>query len=108
MPPGVLLAIAIVVEVSATIALRYSEGFTRPGPTAIVVAGYGTCFFLISQVMKHYEVGFTYAVWSGAGTALIAIVGIVALGESATAVKVVSLGLIVAGVVGLNLTSASP
>jgi small multidrug resistance pump len=105
-PPGVLLAIAIVVEVTATIALRYSEGFTKLGPTAIVVVGYGTCFFLISLVMKHFEVGFTYAVWSGIGTALIAIVGIVALGESATMIKGVSLALIVLGVAGLNLTTS--
>jgi small multidrug resistance pump len=105
MPPGVLLAIAIVVEVTATLALRASEGFTKLVPSVIVVVGYGTCFVLISLVMKRFEVGFTYAVWSGVGTALIAIVGMVALGESATLIKGVSLALIVLGVAGLNLTA---
>jgi small multidrug resistance pump len=103
MPPGVLLSIAIVVEVTATVALRYSEGFTRPLPTAIVVVGYASCFYLISLILRDLSMGFTYAVWSGVGTALIALVGIVALGEPATALKIASLGLIVAGVVGLNL-----
>jgi small multidrug resistance pump len=106
MPAGLLLTIAIVSEVTATLALRMSHGFSRPLPVVIVVAGYGISFWFMAQVLKHLPVGVTYAVWSAVGTALIATFGIVAWGESATMLKIASLGLIIIGVVGLNLTSA--
>jgi small multidrug resistance pump len=104
MPVGALLTIAIAVEVAATISLRYSDGFTRLGPSAIVVVGYATSFYLLSLILRELSVGTTYAIWAGAGTAAIAVIGIVALGEPATAVKLASITLIVAGVVGLNLS----
>ena len=107
MPAGILLTIAIVSEVAATLALRMSHGFSRPIPSLIVVAGYAISFYLLSQVLKHLPVGLTYAVWSAVGTALIATFGIVAWGESATVLKFASLGLIIMGVVGLNLASPS-
>jgi small multidrug resistance pump len=106
MPAGILLTIAIVSEVAATIALRMSHGFSRPLPVLVVVAGYAVSFWLMAQVLKELPVGFTYAVWSAVGTALIAAFGIVAWGESATLVKFASLALIIMGVVGLNLTSS--
>ena len=106
MPPGVLLAIAIAVEVGATIALRSSDGFSKPLPTAIVVVGYITSFWLLSLVLKHISVGTTYAIWAGAGTAAIAVIGIVALDEPATALKLASIALIIAGVIGLNVSGA--
>jgi small multidrug resistance pump len=106
MPPGALLAIAIAVEVCATIALRYSDGFSKPLPTAIVIAGYATSFWLLSLVLKHISVSTTYAIWAGAGTAAIAIIGIVALGEPATALKLASIALIIVGVIGLNASGA--
>jgi small multidrug resistance pump len=106
MPVGVLLAIAIASEVAGTISLRYSDGFSRPLPSALVVVGYGISFFLLSLVLKELSVGTTYAIWAGAGTAAIAVIGIVALGEPATALKLASIVLIIAGVVGLNLSGA--
>jgi small multidrug resistance pump len=106
MPAWLLLCVTILCEVTATLALRASDGFTKALPSVVVVAGYGLCFYLLARVLREFPIGFTYAVWSGAGTALIAIVGMVALGESAGAVKLLSLGLIVAGVVGLNLTAS--
>jgi small multidrug resistance pump len=106
MPAGLLLTIAIVSEVTATVALRMSHGFTRPLPVAIVVAGYAISFWLMALVLKQLPVGLTYAVWSAVGTALIATFGIFAWGESATLLKLASLGLIIMGVVGLNLTSS--
>jgi multidrug transporter EmrE-like cation transporter len=106
MPPGALLAIAIAVEVGATLALRASDGFSRPLPTGIVVVGYLTSFWLLSLVLKHISIGTTYAIWAGAGTAAIAAIGIVALGEPATALKLASIALIIAGVIGLNLAGA--
>jgi small multidrug resistance pump len=106
MPPGVLLAFAIAIEVIATLALRASDGFSRIGPSLIVVAGYATSFWLLSLVLKHISVGTSYAIWSGVGTAALALIGIVALGEPANALKLASIALIIAGVIGLNLGGA--
>ena len=106
MPVGLMLALAIGSEVAATISLRYSHGFSVLLPSLIVVAGYATSFFLLSLVLKELSVGTTYAIWAGAGTAAIAVIGIVALGEPATALKLASLALIIAGVIGLNLSGA--
>jgi multidrug transporter EmrE-like cation transporter len=106
MPVTALLVFAIVTEVAATVALRFSDGFTRPGPIAIVIAGYGISFWLLALVLREMSVGATYAIWSAVGTALIAAVGMIALGESATALKLGSLALIILGVVGLNLAGS--
>ena len=106
MPVAVLLTFAIVSEVTATIALRYSDGFTRPGPIAIVVVGYGVSFWLLALVLREMSIGATYAVWSAVGTALIATIGMFAFGEPATALKVASLALIIIGVVGLNVAGS--
>lgn len=103
-----VLAGAIVAEVAATIALRFSDGFTRPWPSVLVVIGYGVAFWLLARVVQQLQAGVTYAVWAGAGTALVALVGVLALGETMTWAKAVSLVLIVAGVMGLNLFSGSP
>ena len=105
-PVAALLSLAIVTEVVGTVALRYSDGFTRLAPSAIVVLGYGASFWLLALVLKQLSIGTTYAVWSAVGTALIAAFGIVALGEPATALKLGSLALIIVGVVGLNLGGA--
>jgi multidrug transporter EmrE-like cation transporter len=106
MPVAVLLSFAIVSEVAATIALRSTDGFTRPGPVAIVIVGYGVSFWLLALVLREMSIGATYAVWSAVGTALIAAVGVFAFGEPATALKVASLALIIIGVVGLNLAGS--
>jgi len=106
MPVGVLLTIAIASEVAATVSLRYSDGFSNALPSAIVVIGYAISFFLLSLVLKELSVGTTYAIWAGAGTAAIALIGIVALGEPATAIKLASIALIIGGVIGLNLSGA--
>jgi small multidrug resistance pump len=103
---AIYLTLAIASEVIATVALKSSEGFSRPLPAAIVVVGYGISFFLLAIVLKHMSVGTTYAVWSAVGTAAIAIVGIVAYGEGANLLKIASLGLIILGVVGLNAAGA--
>jgi small multidrug resistance pump len=103
MPVVLLLSIAIVSEVAATVSLRLADGFTRPVPSAIVVIGYGISFWMLALVLRQLPVGLTYAVWSAVGTALLAGIGMVAFGEPATALKLASLGLIIMGVVGLNL-----
>lgn len=97
------LAVAIVFEVTATSFIGRTAGFTRPVPTILVLAAYGVSFTMLAQAVKALEIGIAYAIWSAAGTAVIAIIGIVLLGESATWPKLLGLGLVVAGVIVLNL-----
>ena len=101
-----LLAIAIGSEVAGTIALKYSDGFTRPVPSAVVVGGYALSFWMLALVLKEMPVGIAYAVWAAVGTAMVAGIGIVAFGEPAGTLKLLSLALIIAGVVGLNLAGS--
>jgi multidrug transporter EmrE-like cation transporter len=103
---AIYLALAIASEVIATLALKSSEGFSRALPAAVVVVGYGISFFLLALVLKHFSVGTTYAIWSAAGTAVIALIGIAVYGEGASVLKLASLGLIVLGVIGLNAAGA--
>jgi len=101
-----MLAAAIGSEVIATVALKASDGFSRPGPIAIVVIGYAVSFWLLALVLRHLSVGTTYAIWSAVGTAAIALIGIALYGEGASWLKLASLGLIVLGVIGLNAAGA--
>ena len=99
------LVLAILAEVTATLSLK-AAGAGSALASAVVVAGYGLSFVLLAVVLKQIEVGTAYAVWAGAGTALIAAVGMVALGESVSVVKLASLALVIVGVAGLNLSGA--
>lgn len=103
---AVLLALAIGMEVTASALLPKAAGFTDPLWTGVVLVGYGVAFWLLSVVVKTMPLSVAYAIWAGAGTALVAVVGLVFLGESLSWVKALSLAMIVAGVVGLNLTGA--
>jgi small multidrug resistance pump len=97
--------IAIVAEVFGTSFLRSSAGFTKPLPSLAVVAGYGLAFYFLSLTLEQIPVGVAYAVWSGAGVTLIAAVGWLFLGQSLDLPAILGMGLIVAGVVVLNLFS---
>ncbi|MCW3009621.1 MAG: QacE family quaternary ammonium compound efflux transporter [Solirubrobacterales bacterium] len=99
------LVLAILMEVAATLSLKAAGSGSVPA-IAVVVVGYLGSFVLLAVVLRTIEVGTTYAIWAGAGTALIAAIGMVALGEAVTAMRVGSLALIVLGVVGLNLSGA--
>jgi small multidrug resistance pump len=101
-----LLAIAIASEIVATTSLKQSEGFTKPLWSVVVVVGYGLSFFLMAQALKTIPVSVAYAVWSGAGTAVVAAIGMVFLGEPVSLMKVGGVALIVAGVVVLNAGGA--
>jgi small multidrug resistance pump len=101
------LATAIAVEVGATISLRYSDGFTQPLPAALSIAGFALSIWLLAVVVKYLEVSLVYAVWAGVGTAAIAVIGMAVLDESVTVLKIASLGLVIAGVVGLNISGVS-
>ncbi|GAA5065492.1 small multidrug resistance pump [Thermocatellispora tengchongensis] len=102
-----LLAAAIATEVLATSALKLSDGLAHKGWTAVVVLGYLASFTLLAQALKlKLEVGIAYAIWSGVGTAAIALIGAAFLGETLTLAKAGGIALIIAGVVVLNLSGA--
>ena len=98
---------AILAEVVGTSALKSSEGFTRWGPTALVVVGYGLAFWLLSLTLRSIPVGVAYATWSGLGIVLIAVVAWLVHGQKLDAWALLGMALIVAGVLIMNLLSKS-
>ncbi len=103
------LAIAILGEVVGTMALKASNGFSSLSFSALAVAGYMVAFYFLAIVLKTIPVGVAYAVWSGAGVAFVTIIGFVIFGQRIDAVGLFGIGLIVAGVIVLNLfSSAAP
>ncbi|VVD62610.1 Multidrug transporter [Pandoraea eparura] len=101
------LLVAIVAEVIATSALKASEGFTRVGPVALVVAGYGVAFYMLSLTLRTIPVGVAYAMWSGLGIVLISIAARVLFGQKLDAPALIGMALIIAGVLVMNLWSKS-
>jgi small multidrug resistance pump len=101
----VYLAVAIVSEVVATSALKASEGFSRLWPSAIVVIGYASAFYFLSLTLKTIPVGVAYAIWSGAGVALITSIAWILHGQALDLAAIMGILLIVAGVVVLSLFS---
>lgn len=102
-----LLALAIAAEVAATMALKSSDGFARPWPAAAALAGYAVAFFCMSLAMRTVPVGVIYAIWSGVGIVLIAALSWLLHGERLDAPALAGIGLILAGVLVINLFSAS-
>ena len=100
-----LLSGAIVAEVAGTSALKASAGFTRLLPSTVVVLSYGLAFYLLSLTLRSIPVGVAYAIWSGLGTVLIALVGWWWFGQRLNAATVIGMALIVAGVLVMNLWS---
>ncbi len=100
---GLYLVLAILLEVSGTTCMKLSEGFTRLLPSILLFVFYLLSFGMLTLALKKIDVSVAYAVWSGVGTALIATIGVLWFKEPATAMKLISLGLIIAGVIGLNL-----
>ncbi len=100
-----LLVLAGLFEVGWAIGLKYTDGFTRLWPTVGTVLAMIISLGLLGLAMKTLPVGTSYAVWVGVGAVGTAILGIVLLGEPANAGRLVSLGLIVAGIVGLKLST---
>lgn len=107
MQDHLFLAIAIVAEVIATSALKASEGFTRPLPSLLVVAGYGIAFWCLSLTLRSIPMGVVYAIWSGAGIVLISLAGWLLHRQALDAPALVGIGLILAGVLVINLFSRS-
>ena len=101
----ILLSLAILAEVIGTSALKASAGFSRLWPSFVVVAGYGTAFYFLSLALRNIPIGIAYAVWSGAGIVLIAVIGTVVFKQKLDAPALIGMSLIVAGVLVLNLFS---
>ncbi len=99
------LSLAIVAEVIGTSALKASEEFTRFWPSVAVVFGYCTAFYFLSLVLKTIDIGVAYAIWGGAGIALIALVGAVVFKQVPDAPAMIGMGLIIAGIVVIQLFS---
>lgn len=94
---------AIVLEVAGTTSMKLTQGFTKLVPSIMVFVLYGGAIVGLTLALKRIDVSVAYAVWSGLGTALIAVIGMTYLREPATALRLASIALIIAGVVGLNL-----
>jgi small multidrug resistance pump len=101
------LAAAITTEVVGTVFLRFTEGFTKPLPSAVVLITYVASIWLTALAIKGLEISLAYAVWAGVGTAAVAVIGMAAMGESVNALKLASIALVITGVVGLNLSGAN-
>ena len=97
------LALAILLEVTGTTCMKLSEGFTKLVPSILLFVFYSLSFGMLTLALKRIDVSVAYAVWSGMGTALIATIGVLWFKEPMTALKLISLALIIIGVVGLNL-----
>jgi small multidrug resistance pump len=102
-----ILIIAIVLEVSGTICMKLSEGFTKVGPSIAMLIFYLFGLALLAVALRKIDVSVAYAIWSGLGTALIAVVGMIWFKEPITTLKFLSLVLIILGVVGLNLQAGA-
>ena len=103
----IMLVVAGLLEVVWSVGLKYTEGFTRPWPSVVTVAAMIASITLLGIAMKELPVGTAYAVWVGIGAVGAAVMGIWLFGESASLPKLASLGLIVAGIVGLKLSGSA-
>jgi small multidrug resistance pump len=101
------LAIAIVAEVIATSALKASQGFSQLLPSILVAVGYGVAFYFLSLTLRTIPVGIAYAIWSGAGIVLVSLIGFALYGQKLDVWAIVGIGLIIAGVMVINLLSKS-
>jgi quaternary ammonium compound-resistance protein SugE len=102
-----LLIVAGLFETGFAICLKLSHGLTRLGPTVLFSIFALASFALLSVSLRHLEVGPAYAVWTGIGAAGTVVVGMIWLGELATVLKLVSIGLVLAGVIGLQLSDGA-
>lgn len=103
----VYLLLAIVSEVVATSALKSSESFSRLWPSVLTVVGYGVAFYLLSLTLREMPVGIAYAMWSGVGIVLVSLAAVVLFGQKLDLPALIGMGLIVAGVIVINVCSKS-
>lgn len=99
--------IGIAFELVGTSALKLSDGFTKTVPTTVCLLGFGVAFYALSKAVQDLPIGVVYAIWSGAGIALITLIGWFVFGEALSMTKVFFIGLIIAGVIGLQISTQS-
>jgi small multidrug resistance pump len=107
MKTAIIFFFAVLSEVIATSALKFSEGFTKLIPSIIVILGYGTSFYLLSLSLKVIPIGTAYALWSGIGIVLTVIAGIVLWRETMDWARGIGILLIMLGILTINLFSKS-
>ena len=100
------LAAAIVLEIAGTTSMKLAQGFTRPVPSVLLFVFYAASFALMTVAVKRIDMSVSYAIWSGVGTALIALIGVGWFRESLTTIQVISIVAIIAGVIGLRAGAA--
>lgn len=100
----IILAAGILFEVLGTICMKYAEGFTKLVPSVLVFVFYGISLVALVFLLEKMQVSIAYAIWASAGTALIAILGIIFFKEPVSLVKIISLGFIIVGILGLELS----
>lgn len=105
MPPYAILTLAILAEVIGTSAMKASNGFTRLGPSTLVVLGYGAAFYLLARVLDTIPVGIAYAIWAAGGIILVTLVAWVVYDQRPDGFAVFGMALIIAGVLVINLLS---
>lgn len=99
----IILSVGILFEVLGTICMKYAEGFSRLVPSVLVFVFYGISLAALVLVLEKMQVSIAYAIWASAGTALIAILGMIFYKEPVTIAKIISLAFIIAGILGLEL-----
>ena len=102
-----LLTLAIVLEVAGTTAMKLSEGFTHLVPSVLLFVFYAASFIALTFAIRRIDISVAYAVWSGLGMAIVAVIGFAFFKETVTITKIACICLIMAGVVGLNMSASS-
>ncbi|SFS70545.1 DMT family transporter [Marininema halotolerans] len=97
------LALAIVSEAAGTISMKFSAGFSKPGYAVVMIICYGVSFTFLTIAVKQLDLSLSYAIWSGIGTALVTVAGVFWFQEPVSMAKLFSIGLILAGVIGLKI-----
>jgi quaternary ammonium compound-resistance protein SugE len=103
--PWIILFLAGLLEITWAVGLKYTEGFSRPLPTALTVVAMVASVVLLGLAVRHLPVGTAYAVWTGIGAVGTAICGILLFGDAATPARLACLGLVVVGIIGLKLVA---
>lgn len=99
------MGLAVCLEIAGALGLRFSEGFTLLLPTVVALTAFTLALYLVSRVMKQLPVSIAYPVWAGGGTAGVALVGVLVMGETVSAVKIAGILLVMGGVILVNMTS---
>lgn len=105
MQAWLMLAAAGALEIVWAVGLKYTDGFTKTGPSTIVIAAMVASMWLLAQAARDLPIGTAYAVWTGIGAVGAALLGMMLFGESASAMRLACIALIIAGIIGLKLAT---